>query len=78
MKNKESLKILMDIQSDWENGVEYEALNVAINAIKKQISKKPIKDNTNFQKCIVCDELVNSDMHYYCPVCGNKIDWSKD
>lgn len=35
-------------------------------------------DNTNFQKCIVCDELVNSDMHYYCPACGNKIDWSKD
>lgn len=21
-------------------------------------------------RCIICDELVNSDMHYHCPVCG--------
>lgn len=34
------------------------------------------KNSINFQKCSICEELVNSDMHHYCPVCGNKIDWN--
>lgn len=35
------------------------------------------KGDVNFQKCSICDEIVNRDMHYYCPVCKTKIDWQE-
>jgi len=40
-------------------------------------SEEEINDNENLQECGVCDEIVNRDMHYYCPVCKTKIDWQE-
>ncbi len=78
MKNKASVEILMDIQSDWEDGVEYEAFNVAMNAINKQIPKKVVShelgDYTTIHYCQRCDSSVHKQDNY-CKICGQKIDW---
>ena len=75
----EVVKILMDIQSDWEDGVEYESSNVAMNAIKKQIPMKPLKEFNGIQSlkmCLCGGEIYNYPSSFnYCPYCGQKLDW---
>ena len=75
----EVVKILLDIQSDWEDGVEYESFNVAINAIKKQIPRKPLEEFNGIQSikmCLCGGEIYNYPSSFkYCPYCGQKIDW---
>ncbi len=36
MDIRDAIEILMDIQSDWEDGEEYETFNLAIKALEKQ------------------------------------------
>ena len=50
----EVVKLLLDIQSDWEDGVEYESFNVALNAIKKQIPRKPLVEFNGIQSIKMC------------------------
>lgn len=38
MDNQKAIEILMDIQSDWEDGEEYESFDLAIEALEKQTS----------------------------------------
>ena len=57
-----------------------EALDVAINALEKQIVKKPIFYAHNYY-CSVCNSLVgNNEFEWkrfkYCDTCGQKLDWS--
>lgn len=68
----------------WSKDVE--ALDWAIEAVEKQIPKKPeITATGNLVKtrCNICG-FINSyvDWHTaqykYCPSCGNAIDWSKE
>ena len=54
-----------------------EALKIAINALEKQIPKKPIKDKyvPELDFCPECGtEVTNCN---YCPLCGQKIDWNE-
>lgn len=79
MKNIQSIEILMDVQSDWEDGVEYEAFNAAISAIKKQIPRKPYTDFNGIQRlkeCLCGGDIYNYPSSFqYCPYCGQRIDW---
>ena len=60
-----------------------EALNKAIEAIEKQIPKKPLHMHKNYQ-CPICkedgwmlwDDAIPNDMDNYCGKCGQAIDWS--
>lgn len=50
-----------------------EALNMAIEALEKQIPKKPRKTRSEIV-CPTCNTLVGSSP--YCRYCGQAIDWS--
>ena len=56
------------------------AFGMAIDALEKQVPKKPIEkfqvpyDSLECGLCHSCNEGVNSDMDF-CSVCGQAIDW---
>lgn len=64
---------------------EHESVRLAINALEKQIAKKPtdiskVKDGTSFVGitgyCPCCKEIVSEiDQTFVCD-CGQKLDWS--
>ncbi len=87
MKIEEARRILL---SDADFGgigekarLTADALVLAIEALEKQIPKKPIKliDWGN-NRCPCCGTLYGEDgimeNYDYCPDCGQKIDWSDD
>lgn len=53
-----------------------ESADLAIQALEKQIPKKPI-DRCMFKECPDCHEI---EIQYcnYCPTCGQKLDWSDE
>lgn len=78
MDNGKVIEILMDIQSDWEDGEETEAIDMAIQAVEMQIAKKPnVVGMQNKCPNIDCFESVLR-YYNYCSECGQKIDWNKD
>ena len=85
MTTKELAK---DLKEHIGCGVEVplydEELEVVVEALEKQIAKKPriirITDDTEYMKCSQCKLATGlySDMKPdYCPNCGQKIDWSE-
>ena len=60
-----------------------EALNKAVEAIEKQIPKKPLHMHKNYY-CPICkedgwmlwDDAIPNDMDKYCGICGQAIDWN--
>ena len=58
------------------------ALKLAIEALEKQIPKKPLHMHKNYY-CPICkedgwmmwDDAVPNDMDKYCGMCGHAIDW---
>ena len=83
-KVREAIKI---IKSNYPTSGYYmlcEALDTAIKALEKQLSKKvdimdyPL-DDINF-RCPVCkSEYIceKEHEHFYCPTCGQKLDWKE-
>ena len=67
-------------------GNQKEAFQIAINALEKQIPKKPIEMKptdkllNGYYACPVCHGWVGMDEYSnkYCGCCGNKIDWSDE
>lgn len=57
-----------------------EALEIGVNAIEKQIPKKAIGvkkyPNAINGKCPICERKMIKT--YYCPTCGQRIDWSNE
>ena len=57
-----------------------EAMEIAINALEKQIEKKPYKDNENgiYEKeyCPICHRSLFPNDHHC--ICGQAIDWSDE
>jgi hypothetical protein len=50
------------------------AFNMALNALRKQIPKKPaFRKGTTYSFCPNCG---SDQIHDYCGTCGQKIDWS--
>ena len=75
MKNKEAIKILQVAKAEieWSAPLDYQkALDMAIEALEKQIPKKFIRDEDEEPICPVCGEVVwNTE---YCDSCGQKLD----
>lgn len=58
-----------------------QAKTMAIEALEKQIPKKPIKSETeNKCWCPSCDDEDEMDIYgtEYCPYCGQALDWSEE
>lgn len=65
--------------TSWGSSFE-NAYSMAIQALEKQIAKKPRFYAFNYY-CSVCDNLVgNNEFEWrrfkYCDTCGQKLDWS--
>ena len=54
-----------------------EALDMAVEALEKQIPRKPIpcSRNSTWTKCPVCD---STDIDEYCGKCGQRLDWENE
>ena len=60
---------------------EYKMAQVAINALEKQIAKKPIERISlvgldKGGKCPTCNKHINTCRYWMYCECGQKIDWS--
>ena len=63
-----------------------EAMQIAINALEKQIPKKPIireaEDSFGYVKHILCPNCEKADFGYerpcFCRICGQAIDWEEN
>lgn len=68
------------LKHNWKPHPDYdvlEAINIAINALEKQIPKKPIFDNYHRAgyRCPDCNNT-NPWGYKHCKHCGQKLDWS--
>ena len=56
-----------------------EAMRMSIQALEKQISKKPdFTEDKEFALCPCCNGKGLFDKQKYCDNCGQKIDWSEE
>ena len=81
MTPKEAIKILevAKAEVEWNYPLDYAvAIDTAIEALEKQIPKKPITKDGN--KSCSCGLVVQTgyirNCLYYCDNCGQAIDWS--
>ena len=77
MTESEAIKVIKNNRPTSGYTILNEALETAINALEKQITKKPTKDKYVL-KLDFCPEC-GTEVTYcnYCPYCGQKIDWNK-
>ena len=62
-----------------------EEIKIAIEALEKQIPKKPLHMHKNYY-CPICkedgwmlwDDAIPNDMDKYCGICGQAIDWEEN
>ena len=87
MTESEAIKILQrDLEIQLENkalpdGIE--AIQIAIQALEKQIPKKPVKSENqvaryvNTYYCPICNlGITGTNIAKWCYHCGQKLDWS--
>lgn len=90
MTYKEALKHFKSLQKRYttqHNGVMCEKVEVAIEAIEKQIPKKPIKTGVKHCYyvfyCPLCknevgvEKALYSEFEHHC-ICGQAIDWGEE
>lgn len=86
---KEAIKQLKRVSKNLGCiGEQYDYTDIGINALEKQIPKKPVAfaDSTFFDMTLGCPNCKNGAIinpctrkydYLYCPQCGQKLDWSK-
>ena len=88
MTYEEAIKHFKSLQKRYtkeHNGRMCEKVNLALEALDKQIPKKPLHIHKNYY-CPICkedgwmlwDDAIPNDMDKYCGKCGQAIDWSDD
>ena len=88
MTYEEAIKHFKSLQKRYtkeHNGRMCEKVNLALEALEKQIPKKPLHMHKNYY-CPICkedgwmlwDDAIPNDMDEYCGKCGQAIDWSDD
>ena len=88
MTYEEAIKHFKSLQKRYtkeHNGRMCEKVNLALEALEKQIPKKPLHMHKNYY-CPICkedgwmlwDDAIPNDMDKYCSKCGQAIDWSDD
>ena len=83
MTPKEAIKILEAARAkvEWNYPLDYAiAIATAIEALEKQIPKKPISLGEDIDRdvgqCPNCKEIIDTYEDYkYCSDCGQAIDW---
>ena len=86
MTYEEAIKHFKSLQKRYtkeHNGRMCEKVNLALEALEKQVPKKPLHMRKNYY-CPICkedgwmlwDDAVPNDMDKYCGKCGQAIDWS--
>ena len=70
-------------QKDLYDAEFESALSLAIEALEKQIPKKPTMGKYGHTECACCGWIVESfcgdlEQYPFCPNCGQAIDWSDD
>lgn len=83
MTPKEAIKILeiAKAEVEWDYPLDYAvAIATAIEALEKQIPKKPISLGEDIDRdvgqCPNCKEIIDTYEDYkYCSDCGQAIDW---
>lgn len=56
-----------------------EAKNIAVQALEKQVSKKPdFTEDKEFALCPCCNGKGLLNKQKYCDNCGQKLDWSDE
>ena len=78
MTESEAIELL--ISQLTFNELNREAKQMAINALEKQMPKKPIYDNDNYHRtgyrCPNCNNT-NRWGYEHCRYCGQNLDWSE-
>lgn len=75
---KERLTLIKEHYAEEVKGYE-EALEIGIQALEKQISKKPdFTEDKEFALCPCCNGNGLADKQKYCDNCGQKLDWSDE
>lgn len=85
MTHEEAIKHFKSLQKRYtkeHNGRMCEKVNLALEALEKQIPKKPLHIHKNYY-CPICkedgwmlwDDAIPNDMDKYCGKCGQAIDW---
>ena len=85
MTNKEAIETIniAIAEVEWNYPMDYAiAFEMAIDAIEKQIPKKPIKSDKEIRYCEVwegpsCGFEWSSRVADYCYRCGQRIDWQE-
>ena len=88
MTYEEAIKHFKSLQKRYtkeHNGRMCEKVNLALEALEKQIPKKPLHMHKNYY-CPICkedgwmlwDDAIPNDMDKYCGKCGQAIEWSDD
>ena len=88
MTYEEAIKHFKSLQKRYtkeHNGRMCEKVNLALEALEKQIPKKPLHMHKNYY-CPICkedgwmlwDDAIPNDMDKYCGICGQAIDWEED
>ena len=66
-------------QKEIFGGTHKEFLNIAIEALEKQIPMKIVNRGDEHNKYGHCKcEAFAVDIHKYCPKCGQAMDWSEE
>ena len=65
-----------DVKSVVNGDEEVMAMKMAIEALEKQIPKKPDLDGGVYCPCCLHEFKENYDETRYCPNCGQALDWS--
>lgn len=78
-ENEASTILKAEIVHHPEYSVFAEALGLAIQALEKQIPKKPdFTEDKEFALCPCCNGNGLTDKQKYCDNCGQKLDWSDE
>lgn len=84
MKIREAIDILEIIRENIDRpteevsvGLAITALTGAIEALEKQLPKKPVLKRKAYGGIMVCPICEASDSGKYCRYCGQKLDWSE-
>lgn len=79
MTNEEALEMMDEWSMGIITGISDKCLSKALQALEKQIPKKPYVTEQTEQvpiyDCSVCGRRLK-ELDDYCSGCGNKVDWS--
>ena len=83
MTYEEAIKHFKSLQKRYtkeHNGRMCEKVNLALEALEKQIPKKPTMGKYGHTECACCGWIVESfcgdlEQYPFCPNCGQAIDW---